>query len=396
MFFKPKSYLGIDIGAGGIKLVELKKEKKRPVLVTYGYTIDKHNIHSLSSGEINGLGANSLTRGMGRNSVLKKEDEQKMTDAEKAAKQKQMAEEQKEVEYYASKIKELHKASKAVSKNTVASLPVSSLFHAVITLPLTQSKEELEKYVRAEVQKFVRGGVNEVILEYEVVFKNEKQKIQQVLINAVPKKVVSFYSRVFQRAGLTLLDLESESAALARSLVGRDQAVSVLVDMGAERTNLFIIDRSTPITHQSIDFGGNKVDRILQNILGVEEEEIGQIKYDLFHYLTERNKTPLTPDKFLEMFTSVLDPIIKEMELSFEIFLRQPGNETKRVEKVILTGGMAAMPFLTDYISGKFNLKCYVGDPWARVVYQNSLKPLLHEIGPRMSIAIGLALRNVV
>ena len=59
-------------------------------------------------------------------------------------------------------------------------------------------------------------------------------------------------------------------------------------------------------------------------------------------------------------------------------------------------GGSALFPFLVDELSEKFKMKCYVGDPWGRVVYQESLKPILNSIGPRMSVAIGLALRNVV
>ena len=92
----------------------------------------------------------------------------------------------------------------------------------------------------------------------------------------------------------------------------------------------------------------------------------------------------------------VVDPIIKEIEVSFELYLRQTGNEGKRPEKIILTGGMGSLPFLAKHIQEKFKIKCYVGDAWARVVYQDGLKPVLREIGPRLSVAIGLALRNVV
>ena len=78
------------------------------------------------------------------------------------------------------------------------------------------------------------------------------------------------------------------------------------------------------------------------------------------------------------------------------MFLRQSGNETKRPEKIILTGGGAIFPYLADYLAEKFKLKCYVGDPWGRVVYQEGLKRILNQIGPRMAVALGLALRNMV
>ena len=92
----------------------------------------------------------------------------------------------------------------------------------------------------------------------------------------------------------------------------------------------------------------------------------------------------------------MIDPIMKEIEYSFDLYLKQTGNEGKHPEKVVLTGGGSMMPFLADYITEKFNLKSYIGDPWGRVVYQESLKPALNKIGPRMSVALGLALRNLV
>ena len=44
--FSPKSngYLGVDIGADGIKLVQLNKTKGRPQLWTYGMVKEKMNI----------------------------------------------------------------------------------------------------------------------------------------------------------------------------------------------------------------------------------------------------------------------------------------------------------------------------------------------------------------
>ena len=41
-----------------------------------------------------------------------------------------------------------------------------------------------------------------------------------------------------------------------------------------------------------------------------------------------------------------------------------------------------------------FPLRVFVGDPWARVIYQDGLKSILGEIGPRMAVSIGLGLRN--
>ncbi len=375
---KPKSYLGIDIGSGGIKVVELRLEKKRPVLSTYGLTSNKQDIHKLQITQDKNI--SNLVSGS-------------TAPENKPASTDQMGDAQ--IEKYANTLKVVLKTSRVMAKSAVVSLPVSSVFHAVVTLPVVK-KEELDHLVKAEVKKLLPMPLEEMALDYQVLKGSPDAKAQRVLVNAVPHKLIEFYSKIFQRAGLSLEALEPESTALARALIGRDQAVSMIIDIGSERTNFFIIDGGVPITNQSIESGGDKIDKILQNILGVEHDMVEQSKYDLFDYLSATSNNVLSEQKWLDILMPVVDPIIKEIDVSLELYLRQTGNEGKRPEKIILTGGMSLMPFLAKYIQEKFNIKCYVGDSWARVVYQEGLKPVLRQIGPRMSVAIGLALRNIV
>ncbi len=391
---KPKSYLGIDIGSGGIKLVELRLEKKRPVLSTYGLTSSKQDIHKLQATEDKNI-SNLLSRNDGIPFAGQKETPEStaLRQGKESAASDQMADAQ--IEKYASTLKVVLKTSRVISKSAVVSLPVSSVFHAVVTLPMVK-KEELDHLVKAEVKKLLPMPLEEMALDYQPLKGLPEDKSQRVLVNAVPHKLIEFYSKVFQRAGLALEALEPESTTLARALIGRDQAVAMIIDIGSERTNFFIIDQGMPITHQSIESGGDKIDKILQNILGVEHDLVEQAKYDLFDYLGTTSNNILSEQKWLDILMPVIDPIMKEIEVSLELYLRQTGNEGKRPEKIILTGGMALMPFLAKYIQEKFKIKCYVGDSWARIVYQEGLKPVLRQIGPRMSVAIGLAMRSIV
>jgi Tfp pilus assembly PilM family ATPase len=123
---------------------------------------------------------------------------------------------------------------------------------------------------------------------------------------------------------------------------------------------------------------------------------VEQMKYDLFYRLQHNSEEKsISKNRFLTIFESILDPIVKEIEYSFALYLEQGINQGKRPEKIIITGGASFFPYLNSYLTEKFTMKCYVGDPWGRVVYQEGLKPLLTQIGPRMSVAIGLALRGM-
>ena len=127
--------------------------------------------------------------------------------------------------------------------------------------------EEFNSILRAEIQKLLPRPMDELSLDYQILPGPADSKSQRVLVNAVSRALVAFYTKVFQKVGIRLEALEPESTALGRALVGRDQSISMIVDMGAERTNFFIIDESIPITHHSIEVGVNRISGILKNIL---------------------------------------------------------------------------------------------------------------------------------
>ncbi len=385
LFGKPSSYLGVDLGAGGVKIVELKREKKRPVLFTYGFTSEEQDVHTflVSAPTIHEEQRNFSTAPLKIAAPMQRAPI--LEDAEG-----------NKVEKYATIIRTVCKEAQTVSTTAVVSLPVSAIFHAIVTLPVLK-KDEFDRVLRAEIKKLLPYALEDTVLDYQTLPGTPGNKDQRVLVNAVPRSLVVFYTKIFQRAGLKLDSLEPESIALARSLVGRDTAVTMLVDIGAERTNFFIIDHTIPITHHSIEMGGKNMNKILAERLGVGEPYIEQIKHDIFGKLFSSEGQLILPrEKFINLAMSIIDPIVKEIEYGFEVYLRQSGNEHKRPEKVILTGGGAHFPYLVEYIAEKFKLKCYVADPWGRAVYQDKLKSVLRVIGPRMSVAIGLALRYMI
>jgi len=375
MFFsKPKSYLGVDLGAGGVKIVELKEEKKRPVLYTYGLTSGMQDIHGIFS--FSRPGSNLL----GEDKNVKND-----LNVDLSA-----------VKRYADIIKAITVSAKTSSKTAVVSLPVSVVFHAVINLPPLK-KEEFDRVLYAEVKKLLPRPIDEMVLDYQVMKSESNSRTERVLVNAVPKELISFYTQVFRLAGMELESLEPESVALERALIGRDQSVAMIIDIGAERTNFYIIDQGFAVTHHSIEVGGYRINKILASTLGVRDDLVEQLKHDYFSsLLTKKNNFKMDREKFLSLIFPVFDPILKEVGYSFDLYLKQSGNENKHPEKIILTGGGSMAPFLADYITDKFNIKSYIGDPWGRVVYQDGLRPALAKIGPRMSVSIGLALRNMM
>lgn len=375
IFSKPEAYLGVDIGAHGIKLVELRKTKGRPQLWTYGILDQALDIHLPEKGEKSPadlLASKGVILdkkiGAGDKDLNRLHDER--------------------IEKYAGFLKSLLKQTKTTTSNATASLPVSYIFQAVLTLPRVEDKE-IDKIVSAEVAKMLSRPVEEMQVVHQKIPEKElgKDKVLRILVTAAPRTLVEFYTLIFQKAGLRLQELETEAFALERALVGHDKATAMVVDIGAERTNFFIIDQGLPLTHRSISAGGFMIDRILAQELGIEPDLVRKIKYDLAKIREKINSA---------VFEPFLNLLIKEIGYSFDLFLHQTGNELKKPEKIILTGGSCVFPFIAENIQKNFSMRVFIGDPWARTVYQDGLRPILDGIGPRMAVCIGLAMRNII
>jgi len=376
---KEKSYLGVDIGAHGIKMVELKNTKNRPQLWTYGILEKNLDIHLHNSKKIEDKEEKKPENAQ----AYFPQDKVMKTDNSLSQMQVVLSDEDR-INQYADMLKVLMKKSKVSTKHASSSLPVSQVFHTVINLPKVEEKA-ISTIVKAEVAKMIPYPIEEMqVIPQKIPVENKNGNIT-LLVTAAPKILISFYSKIFQRSGLQLMELETEAFALTRSLVGRDTTVSMIVDVGAERTNFFIIDNATPMTYRSLHIGGNDFDRILASTLGLEGDIASKVKSSLS---LENMKLSS------ESFVSILDPIVQEIKYSFDLYLRQSGNIGKRPEKIVLSGGASLFPVIQDYITQKFDMKVFVANPWARVMHQDGIKKILDNLGPRMAVSIGLALRN--
>lgn len=338
-----KGFLGIDIGSTSIKLVELTKEKGFPTLVTYGY-------------------------------------------AERAISDLVNVDAKEILNKVAALLRKLYIQSGVTSYQAITALPNFSVFNSVITLPI-MNKKELDSAVRWEAKKFVPMPIEEVILDWRIIDTIEvekKMKNYRILLTAAAKNLVRRYVEIFKQADLQLLFLETESFALSRSLIGKSQATTMIIDTSAVSTDILIIEKGIPVLNRSIDVGGITISRAIANSLNVNFKRAEQFKRDIG--MSGSSKIP-------RIIEGILKPVVDEMRYSLRLYQEQVG---KTVEQVILSGGSAYLPNLAEYFSKILNIRVIISNPWSRVAFAEELKPALDEVAPRFAVAVGLALREII
>ncbi|MFA5106772.1 MAG: pilus assembly protein PilM [Patescibacteria group bacterium] len=371
LFAKRLSYIGIDIGTAGIKIVELLNDQGKPRLATYGYLDEPINVVRSDSPDAH-------------------------------AKAVQV-------------IKEIFKQAKVGTNRVISALPSFSVFSAIISLP-NMSRKELVSAVRWEAKKFVPMPIEEMILDWKVLDEQKNDgaapkaepapankktgepaaagKNLNILLTAAPRNLVQRYLNIFKELNVKLVGLETEAFALERSLIGHDKSAVMIVDIGGLNTNVCVMRDSIPLLNRSIDVGGETITRTIANGLNVDLERAEQFKRD-FGMSTDESGGQQQIPKTIEF---VISSIVNEIKYCFNLYHNQslgPTDANKAIEKVILIGGSAFLPSLPEYLSKVLNMRVYVGDPWARVAYPEELKPVLAELGPKLAVAIGLAMREI-
>lgn len=341
------SYLGIDFGGGGIKLVELMNEKGRARLMTYAF-VDR---------PVDEVNHTYLDDPQGTADLLKK----------------------------------MLKKSKATARKAVSALPISSVFSSIISVQKAAKREELEQAVMWQAKKLIPLPLEEMTVDWKPIAApaGGDDKYVQVLLTGAAKTLINKYAAVFQAAGLELTSLETEALAAIRSLIGRDRSPTLVLDIGAIRTNILIVENGVPFVSRSVALGGLAVTREMAAALGLPEEQAESMKIDAAALAS------MYDGGFPKLFEKAFAPILTELNYSANLFLGQKANQDKRLDKIILTGGGALLPQLADHLTKSMSLRVYVGDPWARVVYPEALRPVLNQIGPRFGVSVGLAMRDI-
>ena len=344
LFSSDTTYLGIDIGDSSLKMVELKKKGSRLVLVGYGFTEN-----------VNGVQFTKLD----------------------------------DADYLASAINKVRREAGIKSKRAVVSLPTFSVFSSIVSV-VNNDRKVLPDAVREEARKVIPLPLEEMILDWKIIpaADGKESNNLSIFLTGSPKKLVRRYIEIFGKAKMELASLETETFSLIRCLMGNDPSTAMIVEIGANSTDIVIVRESIPIISRSLEVCSRTITNILAKNMNTTFAKAEQFKLDLSLTLTGSSKSI----DFPPVIVSAIQPILNEIEYMLDFFVT---NYKGKVDKVILSGGGAMMFGLPEYLSKKLEMPVFVGDPWARVDYPAELKGVISEVGPRLAVAIGLAMREI-
>ena len=353
------SVLGVDIGSSSIKVVQMRREKGRAILETYG---------AIS------LGPYGNTE-IGRATQLSAE---KITAA----------------------LKDVIREANVTTTDTGLAIPYSSSLVSVIKLPAA-AEGKLDRVMPLEARKYIPVPITEVQLDWSVVSGGRssgsapQDKIEVMLV-AIRNDTVEKYRRIAADASLKAAFLEIEVFSAARASLEHGIAPVAVVDFGAATTKFYVVERG--IIHEShiINHGSQELTLNASRALNITVMQAEELKRKL-GVISDAN-TPaaiegmgaLTTNDARQSFDLSLAPIISEISHTLASFEQRMG---QAISAIVFTGGGSSLRGFKEYTQAKLQSEVRLADPFSKVEVPAFLEGVLRSIGPEFSVAVGLALR---
>ncbi|MEK7478258.1 MAG: type IV pilus assembly protein PilM [Patescibacteria group bacterium] len=351
------SIAALDIGSSSIKVIQLRKEKGRAILETYG---------ELATGPYVGMA-------IGQSVNLAADKIVEIT-------------------------KDLFTEASVTTKSIVMSIPLRSSLLMALELPRLNDAE-LSDVVPLEARKYVPVPISEVLLDWWVIPEREDaspvyddqnktgRKGVEVLVAAIHRDTAKLYEDVAQRLGVMMDFFEIETFSAIRSVMRNDLSATAIVDLGAGTTKVAIVDYGVVRISHTINKGSQDITTALARSLNVSFAKAEEIKRQvgLVEQISEAGEVQPIISPIVEYIFSEVDRVIINYQKKY----------TRSVDKIILIGGGVQLKGLYDLAKKSIDIPVQIGTPFDKVETPAFMENVLREAGPSFAVAIGLSLREL-
>ncbi len=349
-------FFGLDIGNHTIKVCQVKWKGKKPHLTAIGNTTTPVGL----------IGSDS------------KDNQKKLGEHIKKAK----------------------KDGGIKTNKCVVSLPESSIFTQLITIPKVDDKK-VEELIHWEAKKFIPLPIDEVRIDWIFLgdrYVDQKPHIDAFLI-AAPKTLIGRYIDVLKYADIEPIGIETESISTTRSLwwpiqMGYaesnndlDNQSIMILDLGAKSTDLSVVKKGALLFSQSLATGSDALTEAIASEFGLALQQAEEYKrsYGLDESQLE--------GKIANSIKPIMQVIIGEVTKTMNFFKSRFAKSTP--QRILLVGDGAKLPGILTYMATEIGIETSIADPFGNVEIAKDVQSKVEQFSSvGFCVALGLALKS--
>ncbi len=277
-------------------------------------------------------------------------------------------------------------------------IPGQAVVIRLMPVPKGMPTDELGDVVKQEAINNLPFSVDEANIDWQRVpgtvrMDPDGVEREDVLLGAIQRVVVASYQRMAEVAGITLGKLEISSLCAVRALthaqvLGRDNTLSLIVNIRHDATDITLVNKSVPLFSRSVLLGVETVlEAICRSINCSNEEAVA-----LFPKLQLLGVPTVDPrlGQAAQVARSVCSDLTAEVGRSLEFYMSQVG--MIRVDQVVICGAGTSIPEIDQFVSNRLNLETLVANPFQGVVYDRG--QILDDRRAHHTMLMGLVLQN--
>ncbi len=263
----------------------------------------------------------------------------------------------------------------------------------VITDKLTLQRRKgvkTSQLVRFEAEQRCPFDVDDVTLDYKVVKVDEKSDCMDVVLVAAKNETLYDQLAVVYEADLKPVVVDVDAFALYNTWETNyppdEQLNTVLVNIGAEVTNVVFVHQGTYHSTRDLSVAGNSFVKTVQRQMGVAAE--------LVHQALQGKMDPkLDHSTFMFAVNKSSEMLSKELDLAFSYFKSEA--KVDKIDRILLSGGCSLIPWLPGFLEKRHHISVEKLDPLKVIECSDQLQQNgLNELAPVLAVPIGLALRQ--
>jgi type IV pilus assembly protein PilM len=286
------------------------------------------------------------------------------------------------------------KKSGTRTRNVAMALPPSAVITKKIMLPAGLTESELEVQVEAEANQYIPFSLDEVSLDFCVIGPSATSAGDvEVLIAASRREKVQDRQGLAEAAGLKpmIMDVESYASRLAAARLIQalpnqgEETMVALFEVGAFTTSMQVIKGEEVLYDRDQAFGGAQLTQLIVRQYGFSPEE-GE---------TKKRNGDLPEDYESGVLKPFVDSMAQEVARALQFFFTSTPHN--RVDYVMLAGGSAALPGLTDAVTMQTSFPCNLANPFEGMHVGDGVREKkMRREAPSYLTSCGLAMRRFI
>ena len=348
-----KNLVGVDIGASGVKVCQVRESRRGLGLMRLGFVP---------------LGSQAIVDGqvMDQAAVIE-------------ALQRAFAE------------------AKIRQKECAVSVSGQSVIIRKITIPM-MSDAQLGEQIQWEAEQHIPFDIKDVQVDYQVLRKRPETSQMDLLLVAAKRDQIEDYAQLARNAKLKPIVCDIDAFTVQNLFeysrgLPTDQTIA-LINVGASLSSLNIISNGVSAFTREIANGGNVITEEIQRQLSVPFDQAEAYKCGGTGDQSEANPAGMVPQQVVQIVEAVSDSIAAEIQRSLDFYVATSGEA--EISRIYVTGGTANLAALGAAIQRRARVPVEAWAPTEKVVIEarEVNASLLQTRAAQLAVALGLALRK--